>query len=62
MGQQGVESDIKPRLLERIYQMTSEKAKALMRYKFEQARKNLRLYMTDDDLFDAGYYNYDDQN
>ena len=60
MGQQGVESDIQPRLLERIYQMTSEKVKALLRYKFEQARKNLKLYMTDDDLFDAGYYNYDE--
>ena len=59
MGQQGVESDLRPRLLERIYQMTSDKAKALMRYKFEQARKNLKLYMSEDDLFEAGYYSYE---
>lgn len=59
MGQQGVESDIQPRLLERIYQMTSDKAKSLMRFKFDEARKNLRQYMNDDDLYDAGYYNFD---
>lgn len=59
MGQQGVESDIQPRLLERIYQMTSDKAKSLMRFKFGEARKNLRQYMNDDDLYDAGYYNFD---
>ncbi len=59
MGQQGVESDIQPRLLERIYQMTSDKAKSLMRFKFGEARKNLRQYMSDDDLYDAGYYNFD---
>lgn len=58
MGQQGVESDIEPRLLERIYQMTSDKAKSLMRYKFEEARKDLRRYMTDDELWDAGYHEY----
>lgn len=62
MGQQGVEADLQPRLLERIYQMTSDKAKSLMRYKFEEARKNLKLYMSDDDIFEAGYYSYDDQS
>ena len=61
VGQQGVESDVQPRLLERIYQMTSDKAKSLMRYKFEEARKNLRRYMNDDDLFEAGLYDYDYQ-
>ena len=60
MGQQGVESDIEPRLLERIYQMTSDKAKGLMRYKFDEARKNLKEYLTDDELWDAGYYNFDE--
>ena len=60
MGQQGVESDVEPRLLERIYQMTSDKAKSLMRYKFDEARKDLHQYMTDDDLWDAGYTSYDD--
>ena len=59
MGQQGVESDIQPRLLERIYQLTSDKAKSLMRFKFEEARKDLRRYMNDDELFEAGYYDYD---
>ncbi|MBR1721036.1 MAG: hypothetical protein IJ727_00900 [Treponema sp.] len=59
MGQQGIESDLKPRLLERIYQMTSDKVKTLLRYKFEEARKNLRRYMTDDDLWDAGYHDYE---
>ncbi len=62
MGQQGVEADLQPRLLDRIYQMTSDKAKSLMRYKFEEARKNLTLYMSDDDIFEAGYYSYDDQS
>ena len=57
--QQGVESDIQPRLLERIYQLTSDKAKSLMRFKFEEARKDLRRYMNDDELFEAGYYDYD---
>ena len=60
LGQQGIEADMKPRLLEKIYQMTSDKAKSLMRYKFEEARKNLKLYMSDDDIFEAGYYNFDD--
>ena len=60
LGQQGVEADMQPRLLEKIYQMTSDKAKSLMRYKFEEARKNLKLYMSDDDIFEAGYYNFDD--
>ncbi|MBQ7538906.1 MAG: hypothetical protein IJT42_08060 [Treponema sp.] len=60
LGQQGVEADMRPRLLEKIYQMTSDKAKSLMRYKFEEARKNLKLYMSDDDIFEAGYYNFDD--
>ena len=60
MGQQGVESDVEPRLVERIYQMTSEKVKLFMRDKFEEARKNLRLYMSEDDLWYAGYYNSDD--
>lgn len=59
MGQQGIESDLKPRLLERIYQMTSDKVKSLLRYKFEEARKDLRRYMTDDDLWDAGYHDYE---
>ena len=59
MGQQGVESDIQPRLLERIYQMTSDKAKSLMRYKFEEARKDLKRYMTDDDLWEAGFRDYE---
>lgn len=59
MGQQGVESDIQPRLLERIYQMTSDKAKALMRYKFEEARKDLKRYMTDDDLWEAGFRDFE---
>lgn len=59
MGQQGVESDLQPRLLERIYQMTSDKAKSLMRFKFEEARKNLRKYMTDDDLWDAGFREFE---
>ena len=59
MGQQGIESDLKPRLLERIYQMTSDKVKTLLRYKFEEARKDLRRYMTDDDLWDAGYHDYE---
>jgi hypothetical protein len=39
--------------------MTSDKAKSLMRFKFGEARKNLRQYMSDDDLYDAGYYNFD---
>jgi len=60
LGQQGVEADMRPRLLEKIYQMTSDKAKSLMRYKFDEARKNLKLYMSDDDIFEAGYYNFDD--
>jgi hypothetical protein len=60
LGQQGVEADMQPRLLEKIYQMTSDKAKSLMRYKFEEARKNLKLYMSDDDIFEAGYYNFDE--
>ena len=59
MGQQGVESDIQPKLLERIYQLTSDKAKSLMRVKFEDARKHLRDYMTDDELWDAGYRDYE---
>mgnify|MGYP003571291650 CR=1 FL=1 len=59
MGQQGVESDIQPRLLERIYQLTSDKAKSLMRYKFDEARKDLRRYMTDDELWDAGFRDYE---
>ena len=59
LGQQGLESDVEPRLLERIYQITSDKAKSLMRYKFEEARKNLRLYMSDDDLWEAGFKEYD---
>ncbi len=59
MGQQGVESDLQPRLLERIYQMTSDKAKSLMRYKFEEARKDLKRYMTDDDLWEAGFRDYE---
>lgn len=60
LGQQGIEADMRPRLLEKIYQMTSDKAKSLMRYKFDEARKNLKLYMSDDDIFEAGYYNFDD--
>ena len=60
LGQQGVESDIEPRLLERIYQMTSDKAKSLMRYKFDEARKDLKRYMSDDDLWEAGYTSYYD--
>ncbi len=59
LGQQGLESDVEPRLLERIYQITSDKAKSLMRYKFGEARKNLRLYMSDDDLWEAGFKEYD---
>ena len=59
MGQQGVEADLQPRLLERIYQMTSDKVKSLMRYKFEEARKDLKRYMTDDDLWDAGFRDYE---
>ncbi|MBR1535876.1 MAG: hypothetical protein IJ630_02950 [Treponema sp.] len=59
MGQQGVESDIQSRLLERIYQLTSDKAKSLMRYKFDEARKDLRRYMTDDELWDAGFRDYE---
>ena len=59
MGQQGVESDLQPRLIERIYQMTSDKAKSLMRYKFEEARKNLRQYMSDDDLWEAGFREFE---
>lgn len=59
MGQQGVESDLQPRLIERIYQMTSDKAKSLMRVKFEQARKNLKKYMTDDDLWEAGFREFE---
>lgn len=59
MGQQGVESDLQPRLLERIYQMTSDKVKSLMRVKFEEARKNLRRYMTDDDLWEAGFRDFE---
>ena len=59
MGQQGVESDLQPRLLERIYQMTSDKAKSLMRVKFEEARKDLKKYMTDDDLWEAGFREYE---
>ncbi|MBQ9282715.1 MAG: hypothetical protein IJ207_11070 [Treponema sp.] len=58
MGQQGVEGDLQPRLLERIYQMTSDKAKSLMRYKFEEARKDLKRYMTEDDLWEAGFRDY----
>ncbi|MCR4821392.1 MAG: hypothetical protein K5873_00785 [Treponema sp.] len=58
LGQQGVESDIEPRLLERIYQMTSDKAKSLMRFKFEEARKDLNRYMSNDELYEAGYYSY----
>lgn len=59
MGQQGVESDLQPRLLERIYQMTSDKAKSLMRYKFEEARRHLKDYMTDDDLWEAGFREFE---
>ena len=59
MGQQGVESDLEPRLIERIYQMTSDKAKSLMRYKFEEARKNLKRYMSDDDLWEAGFRDFE---
>ncbi|WP_294431030.1 hypothetical protein [uncultured Treponema sp.] len=59
MGQQGVESDLQSRLLERIYQMTSDKTKSLMRYKFEDARKHLRDYMSEDDLWEAGYREYE---
>lgn len=59
MGQQGVESDLQPRLIERIYQMTSDKAKSLMRFKFEEARKNLRQYMSDDDLWEAGFREFE---
>lgn len=59
MGQQGVESDLQPRLLERIYQMTSDKVKSLMRVKFEEARKDLRRYMTDDDLWEAGFRDFE---
>lgn len=59
MGQQGVESDLQPRLLERIYQMTSDKAKSLMRVKFEEARKDLKKYMTDDDLWEAGFRDFE---
>jgi len=59
MGQQGVESDLQPRLLERIYQMTSDKAKSLMRVKFEEARKDLKRYMTDDDLWEAGFRDFE---
>lgn len=60
LGQQGVESDMRPRLLEKIYQMTSDKAKSLMRFKFDEARKDLRKYMSEDDLFYAGYTDYYD--
>ena len=59
MGQQGVESDLQPRLLERIYQMTSDKAKSLMRFKFEEARKNLKRYMSEDDLWEAGFRDFE---
>ncbi|MBB5224864.1 hypothetical protein [Treponema ruminis] len=59
MGQQGVESDLQPRLLERIYQMTSDKAKSLMRFKFEEARKDLKKYMSDDDLWEAGFRDFE---
>ncbi len=59
MGQQGVESDLEPRLIERIYQMTSDKAKSLMRYKFEEARKDLKRYMSDDDLWEAGFRDFE---
>ena len=38
-GQQGLDDDIKSRLLEKVYQMVSEKAKNLMRTKFDEARK-----------------------
>ena len=58
LGQQGLESDVEPRLLERIYQMTSDKAKSLMRYKFDEARKDLKRYMSDDDLWEAGFRDY----
>lgn len=62
MGQQGVESDLQPRLLDRIYKMTSEKVKTLMRLKFGEARKDLKRYMTDDDLWEAGYKKYYDSD
>ena len=54
MGQQGVENDFKPRLLNQIYKMTSEKVKNLLQLKFAEAKKNLRKYMTEDDLWEAG--------
>lgn len=59
LGQQGLESDVQPRLLQKIYQLTSEKAKSLMRYKFDEARKHLRNYMTSDELYEAGFSSYE---
>ena len=41
LGQQGLEADVRPRLLQKIYQMVSEKAKKLMWTKFDEARKQL---------------------
>ena len=41
LGQQGLEADIRPRLLQKIYQMVSEKAKRLMWTKFDEARKQI---------------------
>ena len=40
-GQQGLNPDVHSRLLQKIYQMVSEKAKALMWSKFDAARKAL---------------------
>ncbi len=62
LGQQGLEADIRPRLLQKIYQMVSEKAKKLMWVKFDEARKQLnnpvrgRAFAPSDDGGIQNYY------
>ena len=41
-GKQGLDPDLRSRLLQKIYQMVSEKVKHLMWMKFNEARKSQR--------------------
>ena len=42
-GKPGLDADVQPRVLQKIYQMVSDKVKALLRTKFDEAKNNAQF-------------------